>query len=312
MSDRTGDEVIQAPRLKTGQLALLVAMQSAGSLRGAAEGLHLSQPAATRLLQGLEETVGAQLFERSRQGMTPTPAGRVMMEHARALLTSIRDACVSAREVAEGKAGSVRVGVFGSADPVCLATSILQLKEQSPGVQVEINEAPFEMLMEALHDGDLDLIVSRIQPANLGGAFCYETLYEESFVLVCGAQSEVLRKRGLTSADLIDGTWIVPPSDSLVRPCVDSFFADTFGQVPSNLIESASLLGNLALLSQSSAVAVMARQVADLFAERGVLRVLPIHLGNFMRPVALITLRGAVLQPQLKLLIEELRKAARQ
>jgi DNA-binding transcriptional LysR family regulator len=66
-------------RLKSRQLALVVALDDTRSLRQAAERIHISQPAATRLLQELESQLGVELFQRSRRGMQPTMAGEVMV-----------------------------------------------------------------------------------------------------------------------------------------------------------------------------------------------------------------------------------------
>ncbi|UUZ65874.1 LysR substrate-binding domain-containing protein [Polaromonas sp. P1-6] len=114
----------------------------------------------------------------------------------------------------------------------------------------------------------------------------------------------------MAPADLFNKTWVVPPSDTLVRQHVDTYFASAFGTTPKSLIESDSLLGSLALLSLSDSVGVMAKRLADFFAGEGVLRTLPLEIGDFIRPVALITLRAQVLKPQLEYLVKLLRAQA--
>ena len=52
-----------------------IAVIDAGSIRGAARNLDISQPALTRALQQLEEELGVQLMDRSGRGVTPTAAG---------------------------------------------------------------------------------------------------------------------------------------------------------------------------------------------------------------------------------------------
>ena len=53
-----------------------IAVVDAGSIRGAARQLNMSQPALTRALQQLEEELCVQLMDRSGRGVTPTAAGR--------------------------------------------------------------------------------------------------------------------------------------------------------------------------------------------------------------------------------------------
>jgi len=62
-------------RLRLRHLELLVALGEAGTMRAAADRLHLSQPAISKMLLETEDALGARLFERSRQGVHPTPAG---------------------------------------------------------------------------------------------------------------------------------------------------------------------------------------------------------------------------------------------
>ena len=86
------------------QLETVVAIAEEGALVRAARRLHISQPPLTRKLRALEEELGTELFERRASGMTPTPAGRLFVERARAILASVEDA---RRVVAPGPAPRV-------------------------------------------------------------------------------------------------------------------------------------------------------------------------------------------------------------
>jgi molybdenum-dependent DNA-binding transcriptional regulator ModE len=63
-------------RLRTRQLLLVAQLGAAGHLGRAAAALGISQPAATKLLQQAEDTLGQPLFTRLARGMQPTPAAR--------------------------------------------------------------------------------------------------------------------------------------------------------------------------------------------------------------------------------------------
>ncbi|MEU4178142.1 LysR family transcriptional regulator [Streptomyces sp. NPDC026589] len=71
------------PGVDLKQLAAVLRVAETGSLIKAAQLLHLAQSAATRKILGLEEELGVALFDRSRQGMRPTEAGRTLNERAR-------------------------------------------------------------------------------------------------------------------------------------------------------------------------------------------------------------------------------------
>src|SRR3989442_16028361 len=58
----------------------------AGSITGGAERAHLALAAASTRLRKMEEALGAALLVRGRQGVTPTQAGRTLLQHARVIL----------------------------------------------------------------------------------------------------------------------------------------------------------------------------------------------------------------------------------
>ena len=73
-------------------LRAMVAVADQGTVVRAAEVLHLSQPAVTRALRGLEDGLGFALFERGARGMLPTPAGRILTDRARRAFSELEQA----------------------------------------------------------------------------------------------------------------------------------------------------------------------------------------------------------------------------
>ena len=74
-------------------LRACLAVAEAGSITGAAEALHLTQPAITQGVRNIEERFGAELFRRTKTGVELTPAGEVMrrrLERAFELMEELR------------------------------------------------------------------------------------------------------------------------------------------------------------------------------------------------------------------------------
>ena len=71
------------------QLTAFVTVAELGSVTRAADSLHLTQSSVTRQIQALEQELGVTLFERTRNGMTLTIAGRVMAERSRSALLEL-------------------------------------------------------------------------------------------------------------------------------------------------------------------------------------------------------------------------------
>ena len=96
-------------RLRTRQLLLVARLGDERHLGRAAAAMGISQPAATRLLQELEDTLGAPLFTRGARGMQPTPGGEVLLRYARQLLNDLGATRRELAALAAGLHGTLRV-----------------------------------------------------------------------------------------------------------------------------------------------------------------------------------------------------------
>ncbi|MCF3947599.1 LysR family transcriptional regulator [Acidiphilium sp. AL] len=130
------------------ELAVFIAILDAGSLAAAGRRLRRSPPAITRLLAGLEERVGARLFERTTRRLAPTDAGRRFAEQARRLLGDYHAVMQGAADSDVSLHGMLRLTapvVFGRRHVTPVATSFLDMW---PALRIEM----------LLSDRNLDLI----------------------------------------------------------------------------------------------------------------------------------------------------------
>jgi DNA-binding transcriptional LysR family regulator len=101
--------------LDVDKLATLRAVVTHGSFSAAAQALLLTQPAVSRQIALLERQAGTQLVHRSRAGVRPTEAGRLLVEHADAVLGRLALAEAQLAELAGLRRGHVRLGSFFTA-----------------------------------------------------------------------------------------------------------------------------------------------------------------------------------------------------
>jgi DNA-binding transcriptional LysR family regulator len=297
--------------LKVKQLALIAALAETGSLRQAAEQIHVSQPAGTRLLHEIEEQLGVQLFERTRRGMRATFAGDVMIRHARFLLSNMMNAVLETVQTAAGNAGTVRLGVIGAIDPALLASALTELHANNPALRVIIKEAPQEMLLDALKRAELDIVIGRMNAPDPNEALNFEVMYLQEFSLLASVSNPLCEITPLSLKNLQDATWILPPQDTLLRQRIETLFLIEVGGIPRSFIESASLMSNMAIIRQSNIIGFMPKQIAQWFEQNRQVRILPIELEGLNRPVAMVTLGSQAQSPAVEQLLALIRICAR-
>src|SRR5690606_16573050 len=138
------------------QLRQFVTIAELGSYRRAAEVLHIAQPALSVSIQKLEHGVGAQLLERGAKGVSLTPAGAALMADARRALFHADQARQSARRVALGEQGRLRLGFVGSATYMLLPRCLPEFRRRYPDVALELREDSTKRLAEMLRANEID------------------------------------------------------------------------------------------------------------------------------------------------------------
>ncbi len=299
-------------RLRLKQLRLLVAIDRHGSIQAAAREVHVSQPAATKMIRDLEEDFEATLFSRTNRGVVPTEAGNALIFHSKLLLTQISNAAQDLDDLTEGKSGHVVVGTLLAAAPLLLPTAIEGLLHERPKVAVKVIEGANAMLIPGLLSGELDMIVGRLPTYNLASNLSLERLIDEKIVIIAGRQHPLVGKSGLTFKDLKDFSWILPPSDTTLRRQVDHFFTTRENYAPPSVIDSVSYLTNRSLLSTRNFLYPVPEHVAKTDIAAGILSVIDWDVPFGIGPVG-ITHRGdEFLSPAASAFRSALRVAARQ
>ncbi|GAA1175002.1 DNA-binding transcriptional LysR family regulator [Nesterenkonia xinjiangensis] len=127
----------------------------------AAERLNMTQPPLSRQIQKLEKTVGVQLIERDNRKVALTTAGKAFLTDARKLLIASEQAPLTARRIARGQAGVLRIGFTAASGFSVLGSLLATLAEQLPDVDIDLREQVTREQVDSLANGELDLGLAR-------------------------------------------------------------------------------------------------------------------------------------------------------
>lgn len=142
--------------LELRQLRYFIAVAEELHFGKAAARLHMTQPPLSQTIQGLEELLGAPLFERSRRAVTLTPAGAALLPEARRMLVQAGELPELVRRAAAGQAGRLALAFVSSADYSVLPPFLRLYRGQYPQVQIALQEATSDLQVEDLLHARID------------------------------------------------------------------------------------------------------------------------------------------------------------
>ena len=241
------------------RLKYFVKIVDIGSLTQAAEVLFIAQPALSQQLATLEGEVRQQLLVRTKRGVTPTEAGKVLYRHAQIILRQCEQARVDMEAAGEGLSGQVSVGLAPGTAASALSLPLLRtVRARHPGILLYLNENYGTTLSELIMNGRMALAVLCGDKAIHGLTFL--PLLKEPLFLV-GPASMPAPSQPVKLADLRDIELFLPRPYNVVRKLVDAAFVRA-GMVPRVVAEIESAFTLTAAIADGLGATILPASMA--------------------------------------------------
>jgi DNA-binding transcriptional LysR family regulator len=196
-----------------------VAVFEAGSISRAAEREHIAQPALTVHIQQLEDELKTRLFDRSAQGVTPTPAGRHFYGFCQDLLRRLESIDQEMRAFSGEVAGSIAAGIMPSICHGPLAPVLAAFTAQYPNVSVRIIEGLSGTLAEWVLSGEVDFAICN-RPAS-GSELSLRLLITDRLALVSSRNSGRIAFAPCSLRGIADLKLVLPSKNHFLRHTLD-------------------------------------------------------------------------------------------
>ena len=232
-----------------------IAVVDAGSIRGAARRLGVSQPALTRSLQQLEAELGVLLMQRSIRGASLTSAGSAFLARARVAENELRMGADEARRSSDDGGGLVTVGLSPSAASVFAPEFVTTLRQMRPKTRIRLLELSPGTLPPLVRESTLDLAVANHARSYLDAGLRFRSLLNIRLHVV------VRRGHPLTGVsdlrELAHATWMSMAAPDTPSDIIRQSFlaADLPAPVPAVYCNSHSVA--LDLIAASDMVALL-------------------------------------------------------
>lgn len=138
------------------ELRYLVAVAEQRHFGRAAEACNVSQPTLSSQIKKLEDELGVTLLERTNKRVALTPVGAQIVQHAEKALSEAGQMEAVARAAKDPLVGPLKLGAIPTLAPYLLPLILKPLKQQYPGLTIELWEDQTKALVEGLRNHRLD------------------------------------------------------------------------------------------------------------------------------------------------------------
>ena len=182
-------------------LRLFCEVVDAGSITRGAERSALALAAASTRIRNMEDALGAPLLERSRQGVSLTPAGRTLLKHARTILSQTARLREDLGAYAGGLSGEVRLLANTNALTEFLPEALSRFLAGHPHVSVNLEERLSDEIVGLVADGvgDVGIVAGTVDMGSLE-TFPFRS---DRFVVVSSAIHPWAQRSSMTFADVL-------------------------------------------------------------------------------------------------------------
>lgn len=201
------------------QLNTFVHVARLGSLSKAAERLRTAQPALSRQIRLLEESLHVTLFDRHGRGMTLTDAGQHLLQRAESILQQLDDARVEVLDRGQTVRGRVCLGVPPTVGEVLAARLIEKFHTRYPAVALRVVPAFSGYLIDFLHRGEVDLAI--IYGIDHRPDVGLAPLIEEQLFFVGPADAGLEQDKPISLASVARNKLVLPSSQHGLRVLIE-------------------------------------------------------------------------------------------
>ena len=285
-------------------LKLFCEVVDAGSITAGAERSALALAAASARIRGMEQTLGARLLERSRQGVTPTPAGRTLLMHARNLL---RDAARMREDLsafAGGLSGEVKLLANTNALTEFLPEALGLFLASHPQVSVDLEERLSDEIVRLIAEGvgDVGIVAGTVDVGSLQ-TFPFRS---DRFVVVTALGHALATRARVSFAEVLAFDLVgLERSSSLQRFLTDK--ASRAGLPLKARVQLRSFDAVCRLVESGVGIGVVPQTTATRAAKTMALAVIDLADDWALRELTIVVRAAEELRPYARQLVESLR-----
>lgn len=278
------------------KLQVFAQVAQAGSFSGAAEQLYMTQPAVSQHMQDLEASLGTQLFQRGRRGVTLTPEGKLLLDYTKRVLKLVAEAESAITNVSNLESGQIATGATPGVSTYLMPQWLQDFRERYPHIGVSTQTATTPEIVAMVLNNQIDVgFVEGEMESSARSRLELRNLCEVPQLFVVGAKHPLHQRKRVSYSDLHEQSFVMRQPGSQTRAWLDNLLHahDVMPRVIAEF-DNPEAIKRTAIRGQAIAVLPQYAVMADV--QRGALHVL--NLGEpLMRLLSAVWNKTSPLPP---------------
>jgi len=205
------------------QMEIFYAVMTAGSIVGAAQRLHISQPGVSIWLRGLEDEIGIPLFHRAKGRLVPTREAMALYADVRKVFDQVAVARGTAERLRRGMIQSLDIVSVVPLGGVLVPRAVTRFAAEHPGIHIHLKVLPRRQILELVSEGLVDLGIA-FQTPDLAGIHT-EEIGCGRLVCLMPASHPLAERAEIGAADIVAHPWISYVESQSLYPVIEEAFA---------------------------------------------------------------------------------------
>lgn len=269
--------------------------------------IHLTQPAVSLQIQALEELYETKLFDRSSGNITLTPAGEILYNYAKQILTLYAEAAKEIGKITGLIKGCVKIGAGTTVGNYILPAVAVEFKKKHPKIRVSVSIGNAKKILELLGSNIIDFgIISEMKGKS---KFAVEPIISDELCVISSSDHPLANLKSVSIYDVIKEPFVIREDGSSTRAIIEQFLSN-YGISISDL-HIALILGSTGSIKEAvergMGLSIVSKWAIRKEVACGNLRILNLKEGKIPREFYIVLPKNIVLSPAVEEFINYLK-----
>ncbi|MFO7570865.1 MAG: selenium metabolism-associated LysR family transcriptional regulator [Smithellaceae bacterium] len=197
------------------QMEALICLVEERSFSRAAMRMLLTQPALTKSIRTVEDSLGVKVVNRSSAGVSLTPEGKILYDIAQRMLKLRKSASDQLQKLSANAGGDIDMGASTIPATYILPRALSELKDRHPDIRIFLKTEDSEEVMNMVLDRDVEIGCIGKEPLNR--KLTAYPLWHDRLILVVPPRHRWIKKQPISLSDLLQEPFVLREKGSATR-----------------------------------------------------------------------------------------------